>query len=150
MILNVVLPNASLACSSVTFYQIARVLLTPCTAALNYVILGTTLPRSAALALVPVCLGVAVVSYYDTAKASPGKATAPLGVIFAFTGVLMSAVYTVWIAKYHKTLKLSSMQLLLNQAPLSAFLLLYVIPFVDDITIWRQSLGSMWISIVLV
>ena len=76
MCLNVVLPNLSLAFCTVTVYQLCRVLLTPMTAIINYVLYKATIPRNAALVLIPVCIGVGITSYYDTqAKpAAPGQA----------------------------------------------------------------------------
>ena len=62
MSLNVILPNLSLAYSSVAFYQLARVLLTPAVAAINFVLYGDRLPTLAIVSLVPACLGVAMVS----------------------------------------------------------------------------------------
>lgn len=140
MSLNVILPNLSLAFSSVTFYQIARILLTPTVAILNYILYRATLPPTAILALIPACLGVGLVSYYDslpatatttTTTAANPATTHPLGILFALLGTLASSLYTVWIAAYHRRLQLSSMQLLFNQAPVSAVLLLYAIPFLD-------------------
>lgn len=141
MIFNVVLPNASLANSSIQFYQVARVLLTPCVATLNYLMYKAKIPVQAALMLVPVCVGVAVVSYFDTKPAGEAKtkATNFWGVVFALTGVFASSIYTVWIAKYHKTLECTSVQLLMNQAPMSVLILLYVIPFSDDVTVWQHT-----------
>lgn len=117
MILNVVLMNASLAYSSIQFYQIVRVLLTPCVALLNLCLYGLTIPLKAAGMLVPVCVGVAVFSYFDALGAGEGKETSGLGVVFAFLGLGASAVNTVWIGRYHRVLECSSMQLLMNQAP---------------------------------
>ncbi|KAL2015511.1 hypothetical protein VTK56DRAFT_5349 [Thermocarpiscus australiensis] len=136
MSLNVILPNLSLAFSSVTFYQVARILLTPTVAVLNYLLHGATLPRSAILALVPTCAGVGLVSYYDSQPTTSTstitiQTTSPLGVAFAFAGVLASSLYTVWIASHLRALRLQAAQLLLNQAPVAALLLLYAIPFVD-------------------
>lgn len=154
MILNVVLPNASLAYSSIQFYQVMRVLVTPCVCALNFLVLGNTTPRLAAGTLVPVCVGVGLMSWFDT-KVSPSSSgkeqeTSSLGVIFAFAGVLATAVYTVWIKKYHATLSCTSMQLLLNQAPVSVLLMLYIIPFADDVTVWHdvEAWTGMWILLV--
>lgn len=134
MCFNVILPNLSLAYSSITFYQIARILLTPFVAFINLVFYGISIQRYAALSLIPVCLGVGIVSYYDTRGSSqeqdPKITTIP-GVIFAFTGVIASSVYTVWIGTYHRKLNLSSMQLLFNQAPVSSLLLLFFIPLMD-------------------
>lgn len=152
MSLNVILPNLSLAFSSVTFYQVARILLTPTVAAMNYVLHQATLPQNALLALVPACLGVGMVSYYDSLPSDDAnvKTTSGLGVIFAFTGIFASSLYTVWIASYHRKLQMSSMQLLFNQAPVSAFLLLYVIPFVDTFPTWTEVSVNLWVMIFMV
>lgn len=152
MSLNVILPNLSLAFSSVTFYQVARILLTPCVALMNFVLYQATLPRNALLALIPACLGVGMVSYYDSLPAADAKVktTSGLGVIFAFTGIFASSLYTVWIGAYHRKLQMSSMQLLFNQAPVSAFMLLYVIPFVDTFPVWSEVPINRWAMIFLV
>lgn len=151
MSLNVILPNLSLAFSSVTFYQVARILLTPTVALMNFVLYKSTLPRNAILALIPACAGVGMVSYYDSLPTSDAnvKTTSGLGVIFAFSGIFASSLYTVWIASYHRKLQMTSMQLLYNQAPVSAVLLLYVIPFVDSFPIWSEVPINRWIMILM-
>jgi hypothetical protein len=152
MALNVILPNLSLAFSTVTFYQVARILLTPVVALMNYVLYKQTLPRNAIYALVPACLGVGMVSYYDSLPSDDKnvKTTSNLGVLFAFSGIFASSLYTVWISSYHKKLQMNSMQLLFNQAPLAAFMLLYVIPFVDTFPAWTQVPANRWIMIMMV
>jgi drug/metabolite transporter (DMT)-like permease len=152
MCLNVILPNLSLAFSSVTFYQLARILLTPAVALMNFVLYRATLPRKAVLTLIPVCLGVGTVSYYDSLPAEDVnvKTTSPLGVFFAFTGVFASSLYTVWVGSYHRTLEMNSMQLLYNQAPMSSFMLLYIIPFVDTLPDWTAVPANRWLLILLV
>lgn len=152
MAMNVILPNLSLAFSSVTFYQVARILLTPTVALMNYILYKATLPRNAILALIPACAGVGIVSYYDSLPAADEtvKTTSGLGVIFAFTGIFFSSLYTVWISFYHKKLQMTSMQLLFNQAPVSAFMLLYVIPFVDTFPTWTALPLNRWIMIMMV
>ncbi|KAM0284401.1 hypothetical protein ACHAQH_001977 [Verticillium albo-atrum] len=151
MCLNVILPNLSLAFSSVTFYQIARILLTPTVALMNFVLYRATLPRAAIAALVPACLGVGMVSYYDSRPTADAavNSTSVLGVIFAFSGIFASSLYTVWIASYHRKLEMSSMQLLHNQAPIAAFLLLYAIPFVDNFPVWSEVALPRWILILI-
>lgn len=152
MSLNVIFPNLSLAYSTVAFYQIARILLTPTVAVLDYIMYKTTIPLKAAIALVPACFGVAMVSYYDSKPTEDAKmqTTSHLGVIFAIAGVFFSSLYTVWIAAFRKRYSLSSMQLLLNQAPLSAFLLLYFIPFVDRLPVVTYVPLSRWMLIAMV
>ncbi|KAK0622910.1 integral membrane protein [Immersiella caudata] len=141
MALNVILPNLSLAFSSITFYQLARILLTPTVAFLNYLLYSSRLPLPAILALIPACAGVALVSYYDSLPADNQTVTttSPLGILFALLGVFASSLYTIWIAAYHRRLQMSSMQLLLNQSPVAFVALLYVIPFVD---VFPESVGS--------
>ncbi|KAF6843836.1 integral membrane protein [Colletotrichum musicola] len=151
MCLNVILPNLSLAFSSVTFYQIARILLTPTVALMNFVLYKATLPRNAILMLIPACLGVGMVSYYDSLPSDDAKVktTSPVGVFFAFTGIFASSLYTVWIASYHRKLQMSSMQLLYNQAPIASFMLLYVIPFVDTFPDWMTVPVNRWLMILM-
>lgn len=152
MALNVILPNLSLAFSTVTFYQVARILLTPTVAIMNFVLYKSTIPRNAVYALIPACVGVAIVSYYDSKPSADAniKTTSSLGVIFAFAGIFASSLYTVWISSYHKKLQINSMQLLLNQAPLAAFLLLYIIPFVDTFPVWTEVPVNRWVMIGMV
>ncbi|KAI0528485.1 integral membrane protein [Xylaria digitata] len=151
MSLNVILPNLSLAFSSITFYQVARILLTPTVAIMDFLLYHTTLPRNAIVALIPACVGVGVVSYYDSLPTDDAnvKTTSSVGVTFAFSGIFASSLYTVWIKSYQRKLQISSMQLLLNQAPVSAFLLLYVIPFVDTFPTWSQVPLNQWLMILI-
>ena len=152
MALNVILPNFSLAYSTVTFYQVARILLTPVVALMNYVMYQATMPRNAILALVPACIGVGMVSYFDSRPTDDEaiKTTSSLGVVYAFAGIFASSLYTVWIASSIKKLKMTSMQLLYNQAPISILLLFYVMPFVDAFPHVSEIPISKWILILLV
>ncbi|KAJ6444696.1 triose-phosphate transporter [Purpureocillium lavendulum] len=131
MCLNVILPNLSLAYSSIAFYQIARILLTPTVAIMSYFLYGVTLPLSAVAALIPACM------------------TSRLGIIFAFTGIFASSLYTVWISSYHRKLQMTSMQLLYTQAPIASCLLLYAIPFFDTFPDWVNVPCTRWFMIGL-
>jgi len=151
MCLNVVLPNLSLAFSTVTVYQLCRVLLTPLTAIINYIFYQQKIPRSAALVLIPVCAGVGITSYYDTQPSNDDKVqtTSTLGIIFALSGVCASSAYTVLIGAYHKKLQMSSSQLLLNQAPISSLMLMVVAPLVDRIPVFNDVPLSRWLMILM-
>lgn len=160
MCLNVVLPNLSLAFSTVTVYQLCRVLLTPMTAIINYVFYSATIPRNAALVLIPVCIGVGITSYYDTQPSTPAPGSSPspppavattstIGVIFALSGVCASSAYTVLIGAYHKKLSMSSSQLLLNQAPISSVLLLFAVPLVDRLPVVADVPTYRWVMILM-
>jgi solute carrier family 35 protein E3 len=157
MCLNVILPNLSLAYSSITFYQTARVLLTPITALLNFLLYRKSIPRLAVAALLPVCAGVAMVTYFDvqpttaTTTATEQKgSTSIYGVVFALSGVSMSGIYTCWISHYHTKLQMSSLQLLHNQSLLGGMLLIYLIPFVDILPVVSEVSLSRWLLILMV
>jgi solute carrier family 35 protein E3 len=155
MCLNVVLPNLSLAFSTVTVYQLCRVLLTPITALLNFVLYKATIPRNAVLALIPVCAGVGITSYYDIKPAAatptdkPAPSTSLIGIFFALAGVCASSAYTVLIGAYHKKLSMSSSQLLFNQAPISSVMLLFAVPFADHIPVLSAVPQYRWAMILM-
>lgn len=150
---NVILMNLALAHSSILFYQIVRILLTPFTAIMNLFFYGSKLPRNAVLALIPACAGVGMVFYSDALAQSSRHSHQPsftmkqyssFGMIFAFTGVLCSSLYTVWIAHCHSRLHLSSLQLLYNQAPFCAMLLSLLSIFTDTFPAWGEITFHQW------
>ncbi|ORY79857.1 triose-phosphate transporter family-domain-containing protein [Protomyces lactucae-debilis] len=147
---NVILPNLSLAFSSVTFYQLVRILLTPGTALLNYLFYNTTISTKAIAAIVPICVGVGITTYYDALSKTSTTNTSIWGVIFALAGVTVSCVYTIWIGTFAKKYQVSSMQLLYNQAPWSVLMLLVCVPFSDTIPpfeeVSRHSMGLVLLS----
>ena len=149
---NVVLMNLSLAYSSVIFYQIVRILLTPLTALMNLFIYGSRIPLLAVLALIPACIGVGFVSYLETVvKQSPEtRSTSMLGAVFAFSGVSVSALYTVWVSAYYRKLKMSSSQLLLKQLPLGGLILAVSSYFTDKYPVWSEINRDQWTMIALV
>ena len=129
-----------------------RVLLTPFVALINYFIYKESIPRTAAYTLIPVCIGVGLLSYYEAVPqdAADTRRTSFLGVFFAFTGVLASSMYTVWIKVYHKRLEMKSMQLLFNQAPIGAVILLYIVPFADTFPVWSEVTFGKWTMVFMV
>lgn len=149
---NVVLMNLSLAHSSVVFYQIVRILLTPLTALMNLFIYGSKIPFLAVMALLPACAGVGVVSYLEAVSKSNAAAnsTSMLGVIFAFTGVAVSALYTVWVSAYYRRLKISSSQLLLNQMPLGGLILAVCSYYTDKYPVWNEITREQWVMVGIV
>ncbi|GIJ97939.1 hypothetical protein Aspvir_000045 [Aspergillus viridinutans] len=149
MCIQVILQNLSLAYSSVMFHQLARLLLTPVVALLNYMLYSTKIPRTAVSPLILLCSGVGIVSYYDSLASNESAAsTSAWGTLFALAGVGASSIYTVWIGQYHKKFQLNSMQLLLNQAPVSTVLLLLTVPFTATPPLGAVPV-SMWILILM-
>ena len=129
-----------------------RVLLTPFTALINFFIYKQSISRNAAYMLVPVCVGIGVLSYYEAVPqdASETKRTSFLGVFFALSGVLASSIYTVWIKVYHTKLQMSSFQLLFNNAPIGAVILLYIVPFADTFPVWTEVSFGKWTLVYMV
>ena len=133
MCLNVIFQNLSLTYSSITFYQIARILFTPTVALINFLFYKKSIPRDAAYTLLPMCLGVFIISYYEPKSTSHPEAeqTSLLSVFLALTSVAIGSVYTVWIASYQRKYDMNGFQLLFNQAPLGGIMLLLLIPWTD-------------------
>ena len=133
---NVLFPNLSLAYSSVTFYQLIRILVTPATALLNWLFYSTNISRKQLISLVPICFGVGMTTIFDVKGTQSEKTTSIYGVMFGTLGVTISAIYVIWIAVYFKKHNCTSLQLLYNQAPVSVVLLLMLVPFTDTIPDW--------------
>jgi len=135
MCLNVVLQNLSLTYSSITFFQIARILLTPTVAIINFLFYRKSIPRLAALTLLPMCLGVGLISYYEprASAGSTAESISFLSVGLALASVLVGSVYTVWIGSYQKRFEVDGFQLLFNQAPMGGILLLLIMPWTDTL-----------------
>lgn len=153
MAMNIIGMNVSLQVSTITFYQITRVLLTPIVAIINFLFYKKTIPRMAVYALIPMCFGVGLISYYDQKPApvpgAPIKAVGALSVLLAFGSVTVSGIYTIWIGTYQRKYEVNGFQLLFNQAPLGGVLLLYVVPWTDKFPALDQTPAVMWGMILL-
>ncbi|KAJ3310204.1 hypothetical protein HDV04_005221 [Boothiomyces sp. JEL0838] len=147
---NVIFPNLSLAFSSVSFYQLVRILLTPGTAFLNYAIYNIKTTKAALLTMIPICFGVGLTVYYDAlSNTTSTKTTSLEGAVFALVGVSISCIYTIWIGTYSKTHGCSSLQLLYNQAPPSALMLMVIAPFTDTFpSLSEVSSESLWLILL--
>ncbi|CAG7952871.1 unnamed protein product [Penicillium nalgiovense] len=131
MCAQVILQNISLANSSIIFHQLVRLLLTPATALLSFLLYRSVIPKTSILPMIVLCGGVGIVFWSDSYSTNTAVATSSKGVICAFTGVIVSAYYTSLVGSYQRKLQVNSMQLLLNQAPMGASLLLCMVPFLD-------------------
>lgn len=134
---NVIFPNLSLAFSTIAFYQIVRILVTPATAILNNILYGIKISKDQILSTALICFGVFLTSSSGLSS-NVEKSTSLYGIIFGFIGLIMSASYVIWIGKYFKEYSVSSLQLLYNQAPISVLLLLICIPFNDRMPQWDE------------
>ncbi|KAL8881720.1 MAG: hypothetical protein Q9198_001135 [Flavoplaca austrocitrina] len=151
MCLNVIFQNLSLTYSSITFYQIARILFTPMVALINYLFYQKSIPRNAAYTLLPMCLGVFIISYYEPKSTAHPEAeeTSMLSVFLALTSVFIGSVYTVWISSYQRKFDLNGFQLLYNQAPIGGVMLMVLIPWTDRLAVVREVPVNKWLMILL-
>ena len=122
----VILGNLSLTYNSIGFYQLAKVMTTPCVVLLNFVLFGKTITRYMLIAIFAICIGVAL-----TVRSS--AETQLFGVVIATMAFTATALYQIWIGKKIEDFDVSPQQLLLNQAPLSVLLLIPFVPFFDAI-----------------
>ncbi|CAG5101992.1 Similar to slc35e3: Solute carrier family 35 member E3 (Danio rerio) [Cotesia congregata] len=122
----VVLTNLSLAHNTVGTYQIAKMLTTPCVIIIQMSFYNKHFGLPVKLTLIPIVLGVIINFYYDIQFNI-------LGTIYATLGVLVTSLYQVWINQKQKELQMDPMQLLYYQAPLSALMLLFIVPIVEPV-----------------
>ncbi|XP_057330516.1 solute carrier family 35 member E3-like [Microplitis mediator] len=122
----VVLTNLSLAHNTVGTYQIAKMLTTPCVIIIQMSFYNKHFSIPVKLTLIPIVFGVIINFYYDIKFNI-------LGTIYAALGVLVTSLYQVWINQKQKELQMDPMQLLYYQAPLSAIMLLFIVPIVEPI-----------------
>lgn len=122
----VILGNLSLTYNSIGFYQLAKVMTTPCVVLLNFILFRKTITRYMLAAIIAICIGVAL-----TIRSS--AETKFFGVIIAIMAFTSTALYQIWIGKKIEDFDVSPPQLLLNQAPLSVLLLIPFAPFLDSL-----------------
>lgn len=97
---------------------------TPCVALFQYIFFRRTTSTMTTLALAAVCIGVALTNSADIGTTS-------FGAIIACTAFTVTALYQVWIGMKMEDFKVSSPQLLMNQAPIAVVMLAFLVPFFD-------------------
>ena len=121
----VVLTNLSLVYNTVGFYQLAKMATTPVLVVMQWTIFGEHISLQTGLSLAVSCVGVTIGTVTDT--------TANFyGTLFALTALIVTALYQIMIGRKQKELDCDPYQLLYYQAPLSAMLLIPVIPLLDQ------------------
>jgi solute carrier family 35 protein E3 len=121
----VVFNNLSLLANSVGFYQITKILCTPVIVMVERVYYGKRESTATLLALVPVCIGIGITVYGETTLNA-------MGILWAGLAVISNSLYTIWGKTKQQDLKVTPMQILSYQAPLSATLLLFTVPLMDN------------------
>ena len=123
----VALTNLSLVYNTVGFYQLIKVLTTPLIVVIQTLFYGEKFATNIKLSLLLTCVGVAI------ATASDSEANM-LGTIVALSALLITCMYQIWVGTKQKELECNSYQLLYWQAPISAVMLIPLIPLFDPIS----------------
>lgn len=120
--------NMSLLTNSVGVYQISKIMCTPVIVAIEWFKYGHRQSSATLWALVPVCLGIFVTVYTDTD-------VNVVGTFWAVLAIAANSLYTIWGKTKQQELAVSPMQILTYQAPISAAVLLVLLPVLDP---WRH------------
>ncbi|KZC11418.1 PREDICTED: solute carrier family 35 member E3-like [Dufourea novaeangliae] len=136
----VVLTNLSLAYNTVGTYQVAKMLTTPCVIILQIMFYKKHYSVLVKLTLIPIILGVTIFFYHDIQFNV-------IGIIYATMGVFVTSLYQVMLNTKQKEFQMDPMQLLYYQAPLSAIVLLIIVPVLEPV---QQTFARSWSLIDLV
>jgi len=130
----VVFNNLSLQYNSIGFYQLMKVLTTPVIVVIQLLLFGVALHNRLKVALIPICVGVAMATVSDVEVNMPGT-------IFAVAGIISTSMYQIWVKSKQQDLQLDSYQLLFLQAPTSA-LLVFILSFMFEPWFGENSITS--------
>lgn len=122
----VALTNLSLVYNSVGFYQLIKVLTTPLIVLIQTMFYNETFTLKIKLSLALTCVGVAIATVTDSQANF-------VGTLVALSALLITCMYQIWVGTKQKELECNSYQLLYLQAPISAILLLPLIPVLDNL-----------------
>lgn len=123
----VALTNLSLVYNSVGFYQLMKVLTTPIIVVIQTLFYNETFPMNIKLSLLLTCVGVAIATVTDSEANF-------VGTCVALSALLVTCMYQIWVGTKQKELECNSYQLLYWQAPISAIMLIPMIPLLDDLS----------------
>jgi solute carrier family 35 protein E3 len=123
----VALTNLSLVYNSVGFYQLIKVLTTPIIVVIQTLFYNETFSLKIKLSLALTCVGVAIATVTDSEANL-------VGTLVALSALLITCMYQIWVGTKQRELECNSYQLLYWQAPISAALLVPIIPLLDDLS----------------
>lgn len=139
----VALTNLSLVYNSVGFYQLMKVLTTPIIVVIQTLFYGETFSTKIKLSLLLTCVGVAIATVTDSEANL-------VGTLVALSALLITCMYQIWVGTKQKELECNSYQLLYWQAPVSAIMLIPVIPLLDDLSTLKEMPDQPTIIAILV
>lgn len=131
----VALTNVSLVYNSVGFYQLMKVLTTPLIVCIQTVWYNETFSLKIKASLALTCIGV-IVSTVTDSEANM------IGTIVALSALLVTSMYQIWVGTKQKELECNPYQLLYFQAPISALLLVPLVPVMDPVATFEMPTGN--------
>lgn len=139
----VVFNNLSLQYNSVGFYQLMKVATTPVIGGINYFFYKIQIPMDQTICLVVICIGVILASVTDVSINF-------MGLVYAVCGVLSTSLYQIKVGSLTKQLNASPELMLLYQAPISAVMLIPLVPMFDDMQgLWTYEFNPANLSAVI-
>lgn len=126
--LSILTLNLSLMVNTVSFYQIAKLLIIPFVCLIERFYLGRIFSREVVGSILLVICGVAVVTVEDLALE-----ISTAGLFIAAVSVVSSGLQQIFVRTMQQKHKLSAHELLANTAPAQAWSLLFVGPFIDKL-----------------
>eukprot|EP00758_Cryptobia_borreli_P002258 Tbor_TRINITY_DN2898_c0_g1::TRINITY_DN2898_c0_g1_i1::g.23149::m.23149/K15285/SLC35E3; solute carrier family 35, member E3 len=121
----VVLTNISLVYNTVGFYQVMKVLTTPLLVIIQTLFYNERFSTQIKMSLFVTCIGVVITTATDSQKNFTGTCV-------AVSALLVTCMYQIWVGTKQRELECSGFQLLYWQAPISAVMLIPIVPLFDD------------------
>jgi solute carrier family 35 protein E3 len=123
--------NMSLLTNSVSVYQISKIMCTPLIVAVEMFQYEKHQSRETLVALLPVCVGIFVTVFADAHLSV-------IGTFWAVLAIISNSFYTIWGKTKQSELNASPMQLLIYQAPISAVILCFMLPWMESLSALRH------------
>jgi solute carrier family 35, member E3 len=139
----VALTNLSLVYNSIGFYQLMKVLTTPLIVLIQTLFYGENFSFRIKSSLGVICLGVIIATVTDTEANL-------VGTLVALSALLVTSMYQIWVGTKQKELECNSYQLLYIQAPISAVMLIPIIPILDNTSTLHEMPSSDAMMAILV
>ena len=110
---------------------------------IQFIYYGKSVSKATLLAVLVTCIGVFIVTSSDVSVNVVGS-------FYAITGVLVTAIYQIWVGTMQKDLECNSMQLLLYQAPISSVILFILMPWLENLkTLQSYQMTSSAVAAIL-
>lgn len=124
----VILSNMSLKLNTLGFYQMSKICILPVLMVLEGALFSKVPSKVSSLAAVMVCFGMALATVTDQ-----GLVTGTSGFLVGTAAIFVTAMYQIWAGSKQKELQIGSLQLLHQYAPVTALLLIFLVPVLEPV-----------------